>query len=382
MNVLDVGLAAVLEADTGAGGVATLVGVDQNNLKKIYQLDAPQKVTPPYVLWQEVHDLPGYAFGNTLKFDHAFYMLRAFAVDANTSGPSQVSVIADRLKTLLTNPSLSVSGGTVMSARFDRSYPPLKERDNASNRYVYSRGILCEVWVTPYSSLNNGLKTFYTMGSLSGSIAQDQTGNGNALSVTGSPIVTTGKIGNAISFNATHPDSLLSANPNVNLSPQGGSFMIWMWVKSGALGPQSNTLAQCWCFPPLSIDPAFEYSLFWEPSDRTVQLNVGGDEFGDGGTAVFSAPLSLGAWHLIVAWYDASISTLKISIDNGTPVTQPGATAPVFNTLNSQTRMGASKGASEAYTGLIDAAGFRRAVPTTAEIAELWNSGVGIEYPF
>lgn len=180
MNALDVGLAAVLEADTGAGGIATLVGVDQNSLKKIYQLDAPQKVTPPYVLWQEVHDLPGYAFGNTLKFDHAFYMLRAFAVDANTSGPSQVSVIADRLKTLLTNPSLSVSGKVVLSARFDRSYPPLKERDNANSRYVYSRGILCEVWVanTPITTIFNSSGSWVAPSNVSNPITVECWGAG------------------------------------------------------------------------------------------------------------------------------------------------------------------------------------------------------------
>lgn len=142
MNSLDAGLLAALQADSGAGGVATLA------TGGIYSLDAPQKTTPPYVIFQEASDMPGYTFRNTLVFDHVFYLIRAFAVDANTSGPAQVGTITDRLKALLTNPTLTVSGKSVLSARFNRSYPPLKEQDDAGNRYVYSRGVLVEIWVS------------------------------------------------------------------------------------------------------------------------------------------------------------------------------------------------------------------------------------------
>lgn len=146
MNVLDASISTALDADSGAGGVAALA------TGGTFQLDAPQGTVPPYVIWQEASDFPGYAFANTLKYDHVFYMLRAFAVDdpntTHESGPLTAGKIADRLKALLTNPSLSVSGKTLLSARFDRSYPPLKEWDAANNRYVYSRGILCEVWVS------------------------------------------------------------------------------------------------------------------------------------------------------------------------------------------------------------------------------------------
>ena len=131
-----------LAADSGAGGVALLA------TGGIFQLDAPQKTTPPYVVFQEAHDTPGYTFGNTLAFDHVFYMIRGFAVNANEDGPQTAGKIADRLKTLLTNPSLTVTGKTVLSCRFDRGYPPLKEFDSANNRFIYSRGVLIEAWLS------------------------------------------------------------------------------------------------------------------------------------------------------------------------------------------------------------------------------------------
>lgn len=141
MNVLDTAIQAVLAADNGAGGVFTL------STGGIFQAKAPQGVFPPYTLWQEATDVPGYTFGNTLKFDHFFYVFRAFAVDANTSGPYQAGAIADRLKALLTNPTLTVTGKAVLSARFDRSLPPLEEWDDANNRYIWMRGIIAEIWI-------------------------------------------------------------------------------------------------------------------------------------------------------------------------------------------------------------------------------------------
>ncbi len=142
MNVLDIAIKSALSADSAPGGVAALA------TGGIFQLDAPQGTSPPYLIFQEANDQPGYTFGNTLVYDHAFYMIRGFTADGNTSGQAQASVIADRLKTLLTNPSLSVSGKTVLSSRFDRSYPPLKEFDSANNRWIYSRGVLCEIWLS------------------------------------------------------------------------------------------------------------------------------------------------------------------------------------------------------------------------------------------
>lgn len=142
MNALDAALYSALSGDSGAGGVAALA------TGGIFQVDVPQHALTPYVIFQEAQDTPGYAFGNVLKYDHVFYVVRGFAVDANEDGVQTVGKIADRLKVLLTNPSLSVSGKTLLSARFDRSLPPTKEWDPANKRFIYGRGIICEIWVS------------------------------------------------------------------------------------------------------------------------------------------------------------------------------------------------------------------------------------------
>jgi hypothetical protein len=143
MNALDVAIKAILDADSTANvGVASLASGG------IAQLDA-EGLTPPYLIFQEANDLAFYAFGNTLQADHFYYMFRGFAVDNpnGDSGVLRVAKIADRLKTILTNPNMSVSGHTFLGCRFDRSYPPTKERDVTGQRYIYGRGVLVEIWI-------------------------------------------------------------------------------------------------------------------------------------------------------------------------------------------------------------------------------------------
>lgn len=133
-----------MAADTGAGGVNHATTGATGG---IHQLDAPEKTNPPYLIFQEASDVANYAFSNALKTDHVFYMVRAFAVDANAGGATTVAILADRLKALFTNPAMTVTGKSLLSCRFDRSFPPVKERDKTNQRWLYSRGVLVEVWL-------------------------------------------------------------------------------------------------------------------------------------------------------------------------------------------------------------------------------------------
>lgn len=147
MLELDIGLRAALLADSDPGGVAALA------TGGIHQQDAPDKTVEPYVIFQEASDFGIYALGNSLKADHVFYLIRGVAgetVNGNTneSGVVIVAKIADRARILFTNPTLTVSGKTVLSCRFDRSYPPLKERDEINQRWIYVRGVLVEIWLS------------------------------------------------------------------------------------------------------------------------------------------------------------------------------------------------------------------------------------------
>jgi len=146
MNALDSALKAAMAADSGSGQLATLSNGG------IFQLVAPPNTAFNYTVFQKLLRQPTYGFGNSSRAGHFFYQIKHFSVDGanNTtkSGQEAAGLMADRAVVLLTNPSLSVSGQTVISCRFDRSIPDFAERDEANDRFVYSKGGIYEVWLS------------------------------------------------------------------------------------------------------------------------------------------------------------------------------------------------------------------------------------------
>jgi len=139
MEALYIGLLTKLNADTGAGGVKTL------STGGIFQLTA-KDATPPYTVFQELLDLPGYSF-TALQFDSVAIQIKHFAVDANTAGADLAGQLADRCRILLLDPILTVSGKSVLYCRFIRSVPPMAEYDEAAKRFIYSKGGMFEIWL-------------------------------------------------------------------------------------------------------------------------------------------------------------------------------------------------------------------------------------------
>lgn len=145
MNALDQALYSVMSGDTGTGKLATLSNGG------IWQILAPENTAFNYTVFQEVLDTPSWAFGNALTHDSVFYQIKHYSVDeannTTTPGPDAAGAMADRARVLLTNPSLSVSGKTVLCCRFNRGVPAMREFDEANNRFVYSKGSIFEVWL-------------------------------------------------------------------------------------------------------------------------------------------------------------------------------------------------------------------------------------------
>jgi hypothetical protein len=141
MEVLLIGLYSKLSGDSGSGGVASL------STGGIHQMVAPGNVVPPYTVFQELLDLPGYSF-TALQYDSIAVQIKHFAVDANSAGADLAGQMADRCRVLLTDTNnLSVSGKSVLYCRFIRSVPSMGELGEA-NRYIYSKGGIFEIWVT------------------------------------------------------------------------------------------------------------------------------------------------------------------------------------------------------------------------------------------
>lgn len=133
-----------LIADSGAGGVALLATGGIYNGRA---LDA----VPDYVVFEELIDNPAYGFGNSLQYDYVPYVIRAFAVDGangGSSGKTKAGVIVDRLRVLLLNPALTITGKTLQCCRMLRTTNPTDEWDESNRRYVYGRGGIFDIWVS------------------------------------------------------------------------------------------------------------------------------------------------------------------------------------------------------------------------------------------
>lgn len=140
MNVLDAALQTKLDADSGAAGVATLA------TGGIYQLAAPQGSEVPFVVFQELLDTPEYSF-TQLVSDRVMYQIKALAKDANVSGQYEAGRIMDRVRELLTDPTLNVSGKTTLYCRFNRSIPQYSELDSSDGEFIYHKGAIFELWL-------------------------------------------------------------------------------------------------------------------------------------------------------------------------------------------------------------------------------------------
>lgn len=140
MNALDIAIYSNLTGDTGAGGVNTLA------TGGIHQLKAPQTAGLPRVHFQELLDSPLYSFA-ALSADHFFYQFKALAADTTVEGATLAGTIAERMRSILSDPTMTVTGKTLLYCRFERSIPPYAEWDEANGRDIYHKGFIAEIWL-------------------------------------------------------------------------------------------------------------------------------------------------------------------------------------------------------------------------------------------
>lgn len=141
MNALDIAIYSKLTGDTGAGGVNTLA------TGGIHQMKAPQTAGLPRVHFQELLDTALYTFA-ALSADHVFYQFKALAADTPTDeGATLAGTIAERMRTVLFDPTMTVTGKTLLYCRFERSIPPYPEWDDANSRDIYHKGFIAEIWL-------------------------------------------------------------------------------------------------------------------------------------------------------------------------------------------------------------------------------------------
>ena len=143
MNALDIAITSLLDGDTVAGGVNN---ASTGATGGFHQLVAPQGATFPRIHFQELLDTGIYSFAN-LNADSVYYSFIVYAVDGNEEGVAVAGRLAERARSILTDPSMSVTGKTLLYSRFDRSLPARAEWDDTGNRFIYSKGFYLQLWL-------------------------------------------------------------------------------------------------------------------------------------------------------------------------------------------------------------------------------------------
>ena len=183
----------------------------------------------------------------------------------------------------------------------------------------------------------------------------------------------TGIIENAFDFE-TSSDDYVVISPVINLAENRS---LSLWFKFESIGSGYNTLYDS----RVSGNNPTDIALFYSGSNSQLRALVGYD----GSLGVCYPPgthaMTTGIWYHIVLNVDASGDTVDFWV-NGTKVLtdscNPGSVTPTV------TRLGARPGApSDQYPdGIMDEVGVWDRFLTNAEIAELYNSGAGLTYPF
>ena len=176
-----------------------------------------------------------------------------------------------------------------------------------------------------------------------------------------------GVVGMAAQFVAANSEYLsIADNADVSV-PANQSFTISAWVYPDTAQTDAGVIAKRW------IAVSADYSL----------LVVSGNfRWGMYSSAnIYASPaLVTGVWQLVTVDYDSVAQLVGIQINNNTKQTAAGSTgsedgaAPFL--------IGTYGSADFSFNGRIDSVGIWKRVLTSAEIATLYNNGMGLEYPW
>lgn len=220
------------------------------------------------------------------------------------------------------------------------------------------------------SPLQTGARAYWTFNETGGH-AKDLTPNAlHLVPAASKPGRTTGKItvGRAATFDGIAKNFSLASDPAINLD--GDSFTIAGWIAATDEEAGAEIVAR------------------WGASLSGQSWRVGmtgGDLFFqmDNGTTAKTVMVMLPDtdWHFFVVTYDLVTGALKLTLDAGglgqvdTDTLAGGARA-----VTTPLQVGGQT--MNFYAGMVDALGIWGRILTATEIAWLWNSGYGREWPF
>lgn len=193
----------------------------------------------------------------------------------------------------------------------------------------------------------------------------DATERGNDFTNHNSATFVTGKLGNAVSFNGTNQYLTRASTADIQLGEIDWTIAFWVFpTQDGNFffgkGTEFDFISTGACFP-----------------DFTVY-----DENGDPGCSfAYSTPFRKNQWNLVIAWRDVAAESCYLQVNGGAVQSGPwdsvGVPAAVF-----AADLIVAKNGPAYYPFRLDSLGIWKRQLTESERRELWNHGIGREYPF
>lgn len=221
----------------------------------------------------------------------------------------------------------------------------------------------------PPSTLLMGLAAYWSFDTSppSGALSlADSSGNGRTLVNNAAVTAAAGLIGNGAVFNAS--------GQNLNTPtfiPLGSNtdFSVWLWALTTNIFPQQMF------FTFGNSGVAFEIEMVNNDAIRVTGYN--------GSTFHLDTPVTLVAdtWYPVCVTYDSATSILTVFLP-AQALTSSLTITPALAVPTGTVQMGLEIGGGMRVIGMIDEVGVWDRVLTTIEIADLYNAGAGITYPF
>lgn len=222
------------------------------------------------------------------------------------------------------------------------------------------------------TDLTNSLISYWTLDEVStgaAPVTRNDSFGTNHLTDNNTTASAAGKISDAGSFVAINSEYLSCAS-NASLQTGDIDFTVSAWVNytdlvgGKILLSKWNALGE-WRLGSLGTGSSFDFIV------------------GDGATsaAVTSGTVATaGAWYFVVVWHDSTLNTINIQVNDGATVSAVWTTGLSSTAFDFE--IGAQASGITCFNGLIDEVGFWKRLLTATERTALYNSGVGLSYPF
>jgi hypothetical protein len=208
-----------------------------------------------------------------------------------------------------------------------------------------------------------------------GDNVNDTSGNAQNGTNVNNVTFTTGKVGNAFTFNGSNYISL----PDNSLNSLTGDFSVACWVKIGSSSGSKMIVGNLTEATPGGARQGFRF----EVNGTILQIDISNAS----GTTSLQAganPLTVGVWYHVVLTRQGSTRT-RIYVNGAISVTNsdtrnPSILPTMYTTIGAN-RYGTSS-LSAYFNGNLDAVTVWNKELTADEVLSLYNEGTGAEYPF